>query len=473
MSALPRLSLSLCLAGALLCLVRAAPAQEPLEARLRARAAALGPRVEWSLLVADVSGEVLAAHEAERALIPASNMKLLTTLAALELLGPDFAHETRVLVAAAPVEGVVQGDLFVVGGGDPTISRRFDPSPLLSDWAAALWDKGLRRIGGDVVIDDRCFEAQRFHPAWEASDGEEWYGAEIGGLTLNDGCLDVIVSGGAEGPKVQLEPPTAYLTLDLQARPTGAKKEHSFALTRTGPDKRTLRVSGKVWTRAGGYEASVPVPDPGLYFACVLREALVRQGIAVDGAARRVREGETPAGLTVWQRRAPLPRTLEVTNQRSQNLYAESLLKTLGQVRRGEGSWKAGAAELQAFARSAGVAEGQVVVSDGSGLSRENRLSARALVTVLQRALRGPHAELYLGTLAVPGEEGTLRSRLRDLGQGVTLHGKTGTMTGIHGLSGVLVKGERRVVFSFLGNGPGAVRQALDEMVKETARTLR
>lgn len=446
--------------------------QESLEARLRARAGA-APKADWSLLVAEQSGEVLAAHQAERALIPASNMKLLTTLAALELLGPDFAHETRVLVAGTPQDGVVPGHLFVVGGGDPTISRRFDPSPLLSDWAAALHEKGLRRIAGDVVIDDRYFEALRFHPEWEASDGEEWYGAEVGGLTLNDGCLDVTVSGGADGPQVRFEPPTEYFGLDVQARATGNKKEHSFGLARSGADKRTLKVTGKVWTRAGGYESSVPVPDPGLFFATVLREALIRQGIAVDGVARRVKDGETPGGLTVWQRRAPLPRTLEVTNQRSQNMYAETLLKTLGRVRRQEGSWAAGAAEVLAFARQAGVAAGQVEVSDGSGLSRQNRLSARALVTILQRGLNGPHAAIYLGSLATAGEEGTLRSRLRDLGPGVELHGKTGTMTNVHALSGVLIKGGRRVVFSFVGNGPGPVRQALDEMAKEVARTLR
>lgn len=458
-----------------LLLLAAGVRAQDLEARLRARASAL-PKVDWSLQVSDLAqGTSLAGLSAERALIPASNMKLLTTAAALELLGPEFAHETRLVLEAAPQDGVVAGRLWVVGGGDPTISRRFDKEPLLSDWAEALWQKGVRRIEGDVVADDRCFEALRFHPAWEASDGEEWYGAEIGGLSLNDGCLDVVVSGGADGPQVEVKPASSWLQLEVQARATTNKKEHSFALARAGADKRTLRVTGKVWTKAGPYEASVPIADPGLCFVTVLREALMSRGIAVGGVARRVAEGEEPRGLTVLQRKAPLPRTLEVTNQRSQNLYAECLLKTLGRVRQGQGSWAAGAKELTAFALAAGVPAGQVLVSDGSGLSRENRLSARALVTVLRRALTGPHAAVFERSLAAPGEEGTLRSRLRELDgkSGARLRGKTGTMTGIHGLSGLLEVGQRRVVFAFLGNGPGAVRQALDDMLGEVVRALR
>ena len=441
--------------------------------RLARRAGALGPKVEWSLVVVDLaSGETLGAHQAERALIPASNMKLLTTVAALELLGPDFVHETRVVLQGAPVEGRVPGHLWVVGGGDPTISRRFDPEPLLSDWAEALWKKGVRRIGGDVVIDDRCFEAVRWHPAWEPEDRDEWYGAEVSGLTLNDGCVDVAVSGGDRAPRVELRPASDYHRLDLQARAGGAKKEHRYSILRAGEDERTLRVTGVVWTKAGAAETSVPVPDPGLWFGFVLERALRERGITVEGRVRHAAPDEQAGGLTVHLRKAPLPRTLEVTNRRSQNLYAECLLKTLGRTQEREGSWTAGARVLERWAREAGIAPEQVKVSDGSGLSRQNRLSARALGQVLRRVLLGKHAALFESSLAAPGEEGTLRSRLTKLPGGVKLRGKTGTMTGIHGLSGVLTRGERKVVFAFLGNGPGAVRAALDDMVELVAAEM-
>src|SRR5690606_3630711 len=153
-----------------------------------------------------------------------------------------------------------------------------------------------------------------------------------------------------------------------------------------------------------------------------------------------------PAGPAVWRRAAPLPRTLAVTNRRSQNLYAECLLKTLGRLPEARrpgaplrleagGSWARGAAVVADFARRCGADPRAVRVADGSGLSRDNALSARALVAVLRAAARGPHAATFRASLARPGEEGTLSRRLRDLGPGVTLEAKTGTLTGAAALS--------------------------------------
>lgn len=425
-----------------------------------------------ALVVDEASGAPLFSHGADEALVPASNMKLVTTAAALARLGRDFAHETRVMAGDRPRGGVVQGDLVVVGGGDPTISRRFDPDPLLSDWAEALWQAGVRQITGDVVADDRAFDDVRLHPDWDPSDAERWYGAEVGALSLNDNCIDVTVAGSAQGPRVTLAPDTAYVVVDVAAALTEARKQHVFSLVRTGSDLRTIRLTGRVWSRADGYTSSVPVRDPGLFFATVLRERLVARGIEVAGQARRVRDGDAAPRFTLHRRLAPLPRTLAVTNQRSQNFYAECLAKTLGREHGGEGTWDAAAKALTAFARSCGVDPGEVRVRDGSGLSRENRLSAAALVAVLRAATRGPDGALFRDSLAAPGEEGTLQRRLRDLPRGARVRAKTGTLTGVSALSGYLEVGERRVVFALIGNGGGGGRAQLDALVVTLARRL-
>lgn len=420
------------------------------------------------------SNRVVFEKEGERPLVPASNMKVLTTAAALALLGPDFAHETKVMAGAPPQAGVIAGPIIVVGSGDPTIARRFDADPLLSDWAEALWQAGVRRIAGDVVADDRAFDGPGLHPDWDLDDAEKWYGAEVGALELNDGCVDVSVRGAAGAPKVELLPSTSWLVLDVQAGVTANKKQHVFSVLRAGADKRTLRVTGKVWTGANPQEANVPVRDPGLFLVNVLLERLEARGIVVDGVARRVTAQDAALPHTLFTRKAPLLRTLDVTNQRSQNLYAECLLKTLGRVKGTGGTWSGGAAVSAAFARQCGAAEGQVVVRDGSGLSREDRLSARALVAVLKATAQGPNGQRFRETLATPEGEGTLASRLHDLAGGVTVYAKTGTLTGVSALSGYLVApgGAKTWMFSIIGNGPGGGRAQIDAAVRRLSKAL-
>ncbi len=444
--------------------------------RLQAEVDALvrsAPKAKLTVLVVDAaSGEEIYAHEPRLALVPASNMKLLTTATALARLGPKFVHTTRVVLAGRVQGGRLDGDLVVVGGGDPTISARFDKDPLLGEIAAAVAAAGVKEISGDMVADDRAFDDVRLHPEWEDSDAEHWYGAEVSALTLNDGCLDVSVSGGASAPTVSLRPRTDYVKLDVRAKLIPTSKGHSFSFLRTGKGKRTLRISGKVWRKAKPYTGSVPVRQPSLFFATVLREQLTARGVRTVGETRRAKATEQVAGQTVWERKAPLPRTLKVTNQRSQNLYAECLLKTLGRLKGGElqrgGSWKAGAKVAEAYAKAVG-AKG-VTVSDGSGLSRGNRLSARAVVTVMRAAASGPHGELYRESLAQPGQPGTLRRRLKGLP--VTLRAKTGTLTGVAALSGFLESCEKRWAFSIVMNGKGTSKRVLDRIVKVLAGHL-
>ncbi|MCO5167920.1 MAG: D-alanyl-D-alanine carboxypeptidase/D-alanyl-D-alanine-endopeptidase [Planctomycetes bacterium] len=459
----------------LVALVLLAPAARARADDLAAVAAALA-RAQGTtfgaLVVDERTGEALLAHGAEAPLVPASNMKVLTTAAALARLGPDFAHETRVMCAAAPVGGVVQGDVVVVGDGDPTLSRRFDPDPLLADWAEALWRAGVRRVTGDVVADDRAFDDVRLHPDWHPSDAERWYGAEVSALTLNDGCVDVTVGAAKGRPTATLAPDTGYVTVEVAAALTDDRKQHVFSLLRAGPERRVIRLTGRVWSRAGGQTSSVPVVDPALFLATVLRERLVARGIEVGGAARRARAEDPAPGFTLHRRLAPLARTLAVTNQRSQNLYAECLAKTLGRRAGGGGTWEEGARVIAAFARDSGASADQVTVRDGSGLSRENRLSAAALVAVLRAASAAPTGEAFRASLAAPGEPGTLERRLGDLPRGAALRAKTGTLRGVASLCGYVEVGERRAAFAVIGNGGSGGREQADALVRAVARRL-
>jgi serine-type D-Ala-D-Ala carboxypeptidase/endopeptidase (penicillin-binding protein 4) len=426
-------------------------------------------------------GKVLFERGSKRALLPASNMKLVTTTTALYRLGTEFQHETRIVLAGKRQTGAVHtGDLWLIGGGDPTLSYRFDQPPLLDEVVAACKAAGITKIEGALVIDARAFDAVRLHPVWETSDHEHWYGAEVSGLVLNDNCLDVTVKGG---PKVTMAPVTNYVRLVVQAKATPSRKKHAWSIVRTGPDKRTFTVRGKVWNKSTGLTRSIPVADPAAFYGVVLGARLAAAGIEVTGPIRKAGPQErSPSGFTLWRRLAPLPRTLNVINQRSHNLYAECLFKTLGRLDPAggdgklvrQGSWPRGAEVVQAFAQRAWkIPASELTVSDGSGLSRGNKASARALCRVLRAALAHPQAEVFLGSMAQPGQDGTLKRRLRKLAQGVTVRAKTGTLTGVSALSGVIQVGQRRVVFSLVMNGPGTSRRHLDRILLAAARGLR
>lgn len=460
----------------------AVAANESLERAVAGALAKLPKRAEIGVRFEEAGGKLLYERGSAQALVPASNMKLLTTSTALALLGPDFAHETRLVLAGGRQSGEVhQGDLWLIGGGDPTFSFRFDQAPLLDELALQLERAGIKRIEGALVVDARAFDEERLHPSWEASDAEHWYGAEVSALTLNDNCLDVTVSAG---PRASLAPETDYVRVLLEATSTGARKQHTYSLLRSGPDKRTLILRGRIWTGAGGQTSSVPVADPAAFYATVLAERLAAHGVTLTKGVRRVAPQEpAPAqGFTLWRRLAPLPRTLAVVNQRSHNLYAECLFKTLGRLDVSktpptltrQGSWTHGAEVVTLYAKARlGIAPDELVVSDGSGLSRDNRLSSRALCRVIQGGLSNQGAEHFFASLAQPGEDGTLRKRLGGLPAQVTVHAKTGTLTGVSALSGVLCVGERRVVFSLVMNGPGTSRRYLDEILSAAAGALR
>ena len=459
----------------------AAAANETLERALAGALGKLPQRARVGLRFEDADGKVLFERGSDQALVPASNMKLLTTTTALELLGPEFAHETRLVLKGGRQSGPVhKGDLWLIGGGDPSLSFRFDEAPLLDELALQLERAGIKRIEGALVVDARAFDDERLHPDWEASDAEHWYGAEVSALVLNDNCLDVTVAGG---PRVTIAPESGYVRVVSEASSTSARAQHSFSLVRAGSDKRTLFVRGRIWAEAGAQTHSVPVADPAAFYATVLAARLEARGITLSGGLRRAAAGEPSAtGFTLWRRLAPLPRSLAVVNQRSHNLYAECLFKTIGRLDVAQtpptltrqGSWAHGAEVVGLYAKARlGISAEEIVVSDGSGLSRENRLSARALCRVIRAGLSGRGGEHFLTSLAQPGEDGTLRKRLGRLPAGVVVRAKTGTLTGVSALSGLIEADGQRVVFSLLMNGPGTSRAYLDEILLAAAAALR
>jgi len=165
-------------------------------------------------------------------MIPASNAKVLTAAAAWVHLGPQWRWTTTLASRGTRRAAVLHGDLWVAGNGDPTISARFGggrAAATLEQWAAAVKQAGITRITGDLILDDRAFDAVRFHPDWPSNQSSRWYSAEISALTLNDACVDLRLAPGGSRPRVVADPATDYIQFDNDARMTSSRRQHAYS----------------------------------------------------------------------------------------------------------------------------------------------------------------------------------------------------------------------------------------------------
>jgi serine-type D-Ala-D-Ala carboxypeptidase/endopeptidase (penicillin-binding protein 4) len=441
----------------------------------------LPKRSKSTVLISAVSGSALKTvfeHKPDLALRPASNMKLLTIALALEKLGPDYLHKTS-LQAAGPIErNGIQGAVHIIGRGDPNLSRRFrnpkDRSldvPILSRWSRMLLRRGIGVINGDLVIDDRFFDQVRYHPDWEKADRPHWYAAEVSALILNDGCVDIEIVPSKSGGTIRLYPPTKYLRVTNKLSSTSSARSHVFSVRRQG-NSRDLLVKGKIWSKAKSGRTEITVPDPSMYFGTAFKESLERAGIKVTGRVRRIRAGEKAGGERLAENTTPLPLTLAICGKRSLNHYAESLLKTVAREKAGAGTYAKGTAITKQWLEEMGVKTSSLAFRDGSGLSRKNRINARAIHTLLWTMYKSKNAVLYRSCLTVGGIDGTLRKRFRKLPSGYRVEAKTGTLRDTSALSGYLIStnaaGEKSyTIFSILMNdlSPSLARKAQEEIV--------
>jgi D-alanyl-D-alanine carboxypeptidase/D-alanyl-D-alanine-endopeptidase (penicillin-binding protein 4) len=437
------------------------------------RALAVAP--ETGVAVRDLlTGEMVYDYQGSTQRIIASNTKLITTSAALDRLGPGFAFETPFLGRGEIQAGVLQGDLAVVGSGDPYIAERRDGDPysVFRTWAAALQERGVRRVSGDLVLVHGYFERREVHPDWPRDQLSRWYEAPVSALSFNDNCVWVRVSptDGAQA-RVDVMPRLGLYPVANRTRTSSSSRQHQVVIVRE-PDSRQIEVRGSVWSGAVPLDAWVSVPDPVTYFGTALRDALREEGITIDGSLRQVER--LPPGA--WERyavtRTDLFSTLHVINKRSQNFYAESLLKALGAEVCGEGSWAAGTRVAEDFLVSTvGLDRSAFQIVDGSGMSRNNRFTPEGLVQLLRTMYFHPMGRELVRSLPYGGEEDlSWRRRLAEPPYRGNVFAKTGTLTGVSTLSGY-AKGRsgRLYAFSILNNrtrGAGQARAAQDAIVR-------
>ena len=423
-----------------------------------------------------LTGALVASRNASTPVTPASNMKLFTTVAALDLLGPEFEYRTTLSYRGQlDSGGTLHGDLRVTGRGDPTIGGRFHDGnsvAIFEQWAEELKRAGIASIDGGIVFEHGYFDAEYVHPTWPVNQLMNWYEAPVGSLTLQEGCVAVRVRPGKMGgrPGVTLEPPSSYFRVENTAV---TRSKHGLLVTRRR-GSNTIVVDGNVGRNSGQTEVFVTVVDPVRYFATVMIETLAKKGVRISGVPQFVVEDGRNDWTTLAEYKTPLPVVMFVVNKKSQNHYAEQLLKTIGAEVKGAGSWQSGATVVAEWlATKVGVKPGQFSMVDGSGMSRLNRVSAGTFVALLRYAWTRPHLRDFLSSMPYSGEQDSrLRHRLDKAPYARQVYAKTGYISGVVGLSGyVRGKSGKVYAFSFLFNdyraGVWEMYRLQDEMLKE------
>ncbi len=430
-----------------------------------------------------LSGKAVYSFNPEKRRILASNTKLITSAAALDRLGPGYFFETDVLVRGEVRDGALAGDLAIVGGGDPNISGRQyqgDSFGAFREWGLALKARGARRIDGDLILVHGLFDRQYVHPDWPRDQLTRWYEAPVAALSFNDNCVLVKVSPSLPGAAARVEtvPELPMFRIEGTALTTGRARSQWLRIDRKGPDgaggsRDVLTVGGRIYRRTESYDKWVAVSDPLQYFGAALKAALAEEGIEIAG--RVLASDILPKRQGRWARllthRTDLLTVLEVVNKRSQNFYAESVLKLLGARHCGRGSWAGGLEAAREFLAEAGIAEGGYRLADGSGMSRGNAFAPEQLTALLRTMYFHRWGEEFVSTLPYSGElDLKWQRRLAGGPYRGNVMAKTGYLSGVSTLSGYArARSGSMYAFSILMNrsrSESRARAAQDRIVK-------
>ena len=397
------------------------------------------------------TGEVVYERNADLGLNPASNTKLITSATALVKLSPEYRYRTRVYAEGSVRDGVLQGNIYLKGTGDPTFAYEG-----LLRLAQDVYNLGIRSIDGDVIGDDTFFDDEREFSGWH--DFKQVYSSKISALSLNKNSVTLRIKPAHRSglaPQVILEPPTSYITIKNKAVTLGSNRVYaSFLPSEQSTQEETLIVQGKVSAKSSyGVSAAVHVNNPSLFATTSFKNALEQIGITVSGKVALGAVSKKSSLLATYESE-PLSSIIAEANKASDNFVAEQLLKTLGAEEFGApGTTQKGIQAIQAFLAELDIPQDAYVLENGSGLSRNNRVSPQQLVTLL-RYMHDDFAvrSEYLASLAIAGVDGTLQRRMRDAER--RLRAKTGAINSVSCLSGYAASQDNEIfAFSIMMNG--------------------
>ncbi|MFQ6034884.1 MAG: D-alanyl-D-alanine carboxypeptidase/D-alanyl-D-alanine-endopeptidase [Sedimentisphaerales bacterium] len=421
-------------------------------------------KVQFSIhIVKADSGETVYSHNAAKMRLPASNMKIIVTAAALKYLGPDYAYITKV--------ALYDDTLIVIGGGDPLLGDEKTDAKhgrernwIFKDITATLKRHGVKTIK-DIIIDTTIFDDQRVHPSWPKKELNRWYACEVSGLNFNDNCIAITAKNNSGKVAIFIEPQTDYVKFINKVTPISRGSSTVGSYRSREPNK--IVIHGKCRKQAGPFD--VAIENPAAFFAYLLAENLAKAAIFANGQIIEKAVADEDVRVLAEYSTALID-CLTRCNKDSLGLAAEALLKTIAaesNPERKNGSWTKGREIISKYLMELGISRNHFFIDDASGLSRKNRLSANAITKVLLNVYKSENWQIYKDSLAVGGVDGTIARYFKEQKYKGKILGKTGYISGAKSFSGICITKQGNYIFSILSNNAnGQTRTAINDIAK-------
>ena len=434
------------------------------------------------------TGRVLFEENANKLLRPASNMKLYTVAAALDRLSPDYRFSTSVYTTTRPdAAGVVHGNMTIYGRGDPSLAARFnngDYFKAIDDLATRIVAAGVKRVEGDLVGDESYFVGPKYGAGWNWEDLTWYYGAEITPLTVNDNALDLFIKPGPAAGQpavITTGPPDPLLTIVNKVYTTEKGTRREISIHR-GLGENSITITGVIPIDDRGYTGGIGISHPALLFVYLLRSSLAQKGVVITGASKTTGASvqplmlsgipvpimsttSTPLGQEIASLQSPPFSVIAAqTLKPSQNLYTELILRTLGKVgppppppatgsNPAQTSEELGLEAVKSFLKTVGIRPEALNLDDGSGLSRNDMITAEASVQLLTFMSKHRYASVFRDALPIAGVDGTLRNRFHGTPAENNIRAKTGSLSSAASLGGYMTTAAgEKLAFSIMVN---------------------
>ncbi len=408
------------------------------------------------------TGEVIYKKNADKLFVPASNMKLFTSSAALILLGHNYVYETNLYANGIIKNGVLKGDLIIQGTGDPTISNRFfpgNPTIIFEKWADSLIAKGITQIDGNILGDDSYFDNSSLGKGWLSDYESFWFSAPSGALSFNDNSIEITITPSELNfpANIKINPDTKYVTVISKVLTVGNSEEQSIKVSRLR-GTNLISITGKIKKNSKPVVENVSVSDPTMFFLTVFKEVLEKKGINIKGKIESINTSEK---IIIYQnlipiinhQSVPLRMIIKELNKNSNNFYAEQILKTIGLEIYGYGTSENGIKACKDLFNQIGINIDNLVMVDGSGLSQLNLVTPRQIVNLLSYMYKSNIFSYFYDSLPIAGVDGTLSDRMIKTSAQNNVRAKAGFNAYSSSLSGYVktISGEY-LAFSILIN---------------------
>ncbi len=408
-----------------------------------------------------VSGEKIMETHPQLSLVPASVLKIITSAAALEIMGPRYHFETR-LGYSGEIEaktGTINGNMVIVGGGDPALGSSwfkddYLKNHFLDQWVKAILEKGIKKINGDIIADASVYEQQMIPNTWIWEDLGNYYGAGACGLSVYDNMYKISLQSGKAGTLtkiVNIKPEIPGLQIKNEVLASETNRDLAFVFGSPFENKRIIK--GTIPQDQKIFKIKASIPDPPFLLGSQLKTKLEENNIQLKGTVKTSYSPCKTREIICNTVSPPLKDIIKVLNHESVNLFAEHLCKHLAYIETGNGNTKEGLEIIKKFWRQKGFDTNGMYLADGSGLSRFNAITARQITETLDYINHSPEAGIFKQSLPTVGSNGTLYVFDEEKFPNGTLRAKSGSMTRVRCYAGFLeTRSGKELIFTVMLN---------------------